>query len=318
MEGTATKRGKVAVVGLTGQSAFLQTEYFPRPGETVSCHGLFFEPGGKGHNQAIACRRTGTGTLFISAVGEDANGESCRAALCREGIETCLIKKEAPTAFAVITTAADGENVVEVYGGAAGELRKGDLERKDVREGIQSCDYLLLQNELPEGCLETAIDIARDSGVSVILNPAPAGNLEPSLLSRCRIVTPNYGEAKQLAGFGPEEEPSAERLARFFRESGVENTVITMGSRGALLITKSLCRMVPAFSAGPVVDTTGAGDTFNGVLAGMLAGGASLEQAVSTAATAAGISVTRAGAAGSIPAMAEILERQSQENKNSG
>lgn len=313
MEEAGIKKGKVAVIGLTGQSAFLQTEYLPRPGETIPCNGLFFEPGGKGHNQAIACRRTGAGTLFIGTVGPDANGEACRAALGQEGIELCLIKKDAPTAFAVITTARDGENMVEVFGGAAVGLGAEDLKSTEVRDAIQSCDYLLLQNELQGECLRTAIDIAQESGIPVILNPAPAGNLEHSLLSRCRIVTPNYGEAKQLAGFGPKEEPSPKALARFFRESGIENTVITMGSRGVLLITDSLCRMIPAFSPGPVVDTTGAGDTFNGVLAGMLSGGASLEQAVLTAITAAGISVTRPGAAGSIPVMAEILERQSEQ-----
>lgn len=303
------KKGKVAVIGLTGQSAFLSTKYFPQPGETVSCNGLFFEPGGKGHNQAVACKRTGAETLFVSAVGRDANGEACRAALDQEGIETCLIKKEAPTAFAVITTAADGENVVEVFGGAAKELKERDLKRKEVREGIQDCDYLLLQNELPKKCLEAAIDVAQEADIPVILNPAPAQDLEPPLLSRCKIITPNYGEAKQLAGFAPEEEPSLEELAGFFRKSRVENTVITMGDRGVLLITDSLCKVIPAFSAGPVVDTTGAGDTFNGTLAGMLAGGASLEQAVRMAVVAAGISVTRPGAAGSIPTMAEIRER---------
>ncbi len=310
MEEIRTKNGKVAVIGLTGQSAFLQAEYFPRPGETISCKGLFFEPGGKGHNQAIACRRTGARTLLVSAVGQDPNGEACRAALLREGMELCLIKKQAPTAFAVITTVADGENVVEVFGGAAAELRAGDLESKEVRQGMQGCDYLLLQNELPEECLKAAIDIAQDSHIPVILNPAPAGKLAPSLLSKCWLITPNYGEAKQLAGLRPEEEPSMERLAKFFRENGIENTVITMGSQGAMLITDSLCKRIPPFQAGTVIDTTGAGDTFNGFLAGMLAGGASLEQAVRWAVTAAGISVTRPGAAGSIPTMTEIKKTQ--------
>lgn len=309
MDQTVMKKGKVAVIGLTGQSAFLSTEYFPQPGETIFCNGLFFEPGGKGHNQAIGCARTGARTLFVSAVGPDANGEVCRAVLEQEGIETCLIEKEAPTAFAVITTAADGENVVEVFGGAAKELREKDLEKNAVCDGIQGCDYLLLQNELPKECLEAAIDMAKEAGVPVILNPAPAQNLELSLLSRCRIITPNYGEAKQLAGFVPGEEPSLEKLAEFFRKSQIENTVITMGGRGVVLITDSLCKIIPAFSAGPVVDTTGAGDTFNGTLAGMLAGGASLEQAVRMAVVAAGISVTRHGAAGSIPTMEEIRER---------
>lgn len=300
------KKGKVAVIGLTGQSAFLSTKYFPQPGETISCDGLFFEPGGKGHNQAVACVRTGVETLFISAVGPDDNGEACRTDLEQEGIQTCLIKKETPTAFAVITTAADGENVVKVFGGAAKTLQAEDLDRKEVRKCIQDCDYLLLQNELPRECLEKAIDIAGEVLVPIILNPAPAQDLEPALLSKCWMITPNYGEAKGLAGFAPEEEPSLDELAAFFRKNKIENTVITLGGQGVLLITDSMCKKIPAFSAGTAVDTTGAGDTFNGTLAGMLAGGASLEQAVRMAVVAAGISVTRHGAAGSIPTKAEL------------
>lgn len=302
------KKGKVAVIGLTGQSAFLSTKYFAQPGETISCDGLFFEPGGKGHNQAVACVRTGVRTLFISAVGPDDNGEACRNALENEEIQTCLIKKETPTAFAVITTDADGENVVEVFGGAAKALQAEDLDRKEVRECILDCDYLLLQNELSRECLEKAIDIAGEASVPVILNPAPAQNLDPVLLSKCWMITPNYGESKQLAGFSSEQEPSLDELVAFFRKNKIENTVITLGSQGALLITDSLCEKIPAFSAGTVVDTTGAGDTFNGTLVGILAKGATIEQAVRIAVVAAGISVTRHGAAGSIPAKSELRE----------
>lgn len=302
------KKGNVMVIGLTGQSAFLSTRYFPNPGETITCDGLFFEPGGKGHNQAVACARTGAETMFVSAIGRDGNGEVCRRVLEQDGVQTYFVEKEVPTAYAVITTASDGENVVEVYGGAAKALQAEELDRKVIREHILKSDYLLLQNELSGECLEKAIDMAVEVSVPVILNPAPAQNLDIGILSKCWMITPNYKEAAMLAGFDSKEEPSLEELAAFFRKNKIENTVITLGGQGVLLITDSLCEKIPAFSAGTVVDTTGAGDTFNGVLAGVLAMDVPLEQAVRTAVIAAGISVTRRGAVGSIPAKAELQE----------
>ena len=300
------KRCKVGIIGLTGQSAFLTAEHFPRPGATISCTSLFFEPGGKGHNQAVACARMGVETVFVGAVGRDVNGEACRVALEQEGITACLIQKKEPTAFAVITTAADGENTVEVFRGATGKMQAADLQKERIRDSIRDCDYLLLQNELPYDCLEESLKLAREYGVKVIFNPAPAEELSQELLSMCEIVTPNYGEAKKLAGYSDDDKPTDEELGAFFRKNKIKNGIITMGDRGVLLIKEEGCKRIPAVTCGAVLDTTGAGDTFNGALAAAFAMGESMETAVKTAVVAAGISVTRRGAAGSVPRKEEV------------
>lgn len=308
------KKGKVGVIGLTGQSTFLTVNRFPCPGETISGTSLFFEPGGKGHNQAIACARMGADTLFIGSVGEDEDGEICRRVLDQEGIRVCLFKKKEHTAFAAITTCENGENMVVVFGGAAKELQAGDLKNQSIRQELKNCSYLLLQNELSPRCLEASIEAAEMLGIPVIFNPAPATDCLSMFLARCQILTPNLGEAKRLAGFAEDEEISDQELHKFFLGKEVKNTIVTMGGEGVLLINKTGCTRIPPFSCGRVIDTTGAGDTFNGALAGALALGEPLLAALQIAVTAAGISVTRKGAAGSIPTKAEITE----EVKNAG
>lgn len=301
------KNGKVAVIGLAGQSAFMTAEHFPEPGETIACGSLFFEPGGKGYNQAIACTRMGVQTVFVGAVGEDANAEECRRGLEREGIVTCLVKKKEPTAYAVITTISGGENTVQVFGGASKCLDEADLVEERVRRELKDCDYLLIQNELSEECLRASLRTASELNIPVILNPAPAENIPEDLLSRCELITPNFGEAKQLAGFSPGESPEEQELADALRKRGIRKAVVTLGGKGALLIREDGCEAVPAFFCGTAVDTTGAGDTFNGTLAAALSLGKSMKEAVRLAAVAAGISVTRKGAAGSIPNKTEVM-----------
>lgn len=300
------KNAKVTVIGLAGQSAFFKTEHFPLPGETIACASLFFEPGGKGYNQAIACARMGGDTTFIGAVGEDENADVCRKGLEKEGIRTYLIPKQIPTAYAVITTDLDGENTVQVFPGAANELEAADLYTEEVQQIIKDSDYLLLQNELSLDCLKAAIEIAKMHHVPIILNPAPAENLPVEILEDCEVITPNYGEAKMLFGYQQTEDPSEEALLERVLKTGVKCAVITMGARGALLLDENGYRRIPAFFFDKAVDTTGAGDTFNGVLCAALAAGKGLDEAAELAAIAAGISVTRPGAAGSIPEQAEV------------
>lgn len=307
------KNGKVAVIGLAGQSAFMTADHFPAPGETIPCSSLFFELGGKGYNQAIACARMGAETIFIGAVGDDANGAECKAALEKEGITACLIKKNVPTAYAVITTRADSENTVSVYSGAAKSLNGEDLQREEIRREIADCDYLLLQNELSVECLEASFALAGELHIPVIFNPAPADHIPAKLFNECEVITPNYGEAKVIAGFAESEEPSDHDFLEVLRKLGVKKAVITMGRKGALLIDGENVSQIPAVSCGIAIDTTGAGDTFNGVLTAALALGKCLEEAAGLAAIAAGISVTRRGAAGSIPSSDEIKKYISKE-----
>ncbi len=306
------KPPKICVIGLAGQSAFLAAEHFPAPGETVSCTSLFFELGGKGYNQAVACARMGAATTFIGAVGRDAYGEACREALAAEGITPCLISKDQPTAFACIATDNRGENTVEVFPGAAKALSPEDLRSKPVMEQLRCCDWLLLQNELSADCLREACRIGRELGIRVLLNPAPAQDLPADVCRQCDWITPNYGEAKHLAGFSAESTPSAEELAEAFRRQGMTHAVITLGKDGALILDGSECHKIPSYRCGDAVDTTGAGDTFHGALAAFLAMGHEIVSAARFGAVAAGIGVTRHGAVGSIPRRTQVLEAYSQ------
>lgn len=307
------RKAKIAVIGLTGLSAFMNTANFPKPGETVSCRSLLWEPGGKGHNQAVACARMGVQTVFIGAVGEDVYGMKCKAFLEQEGITVCLYEKKHPTAFAVITTDQTGENTVEVFGGAALKLDDKDLLSDRVQRELKDCNYLLLQNELSKECLETALELAQLYGIQVIFNPAPAEEFSPQFLKKIDLITPNYGEAKVMAGFKKEEKPDGRELWEAFRFLGISNAIVTMGSKGALVLNEKGYQLIPAFHCGTTIDTTGAGDTYNGTLAAFLALGRNVEEATYMAAVAAGISVTRGGAAGSIPGYTEVMKYAKEE-----
>lgn len=303
---------KIGVIGLGGQSAFLSADRFPVPGETVSCRELFFELGGKGYNQAVACARMGVETVFIGAVGQDDNGKACREDLLREGVIPCLIEKNIPTAYAVIMTDSSGENTVSVFPGAAKAITPEDLRSVDVFAQLQTCTCLLLQNELSAECLLEACKIGQELKIPVIFNPAPAENIPVEAIARSALITPNYGEAKHLTGFAEQEQPTGEEIAERFQKIGVQNAVITMGQQGALVMEQGKTQKIPAFSLGQAVDTTGAGDTFNGFLTAALSMGKDLCEAARLAAVAAGISVTRHGAAGSIPTKAEVDKYEKQ------
>lgn len=300
------RKPKIGVIGLGGQSAFMSAGHFPAPGETVSCQSLFFEPGGKGYNQAIACARMGVDTVFIGAVGKDDNGKACREDLVRQGVTPCLIEKDIPTAYAVIMTDSSGENTVSVFPGAAKAITPEDLRSEEVFGQLKECTCLLLQNELSAECLLEACKIGKELEIPVVFNPAPAENIPMEAIQSSALITPNYGEAKHLTGFLENEQPSGEELAEHLRVQGVSSAVITVGGQGALVMEQGKIQRIPAFSCGQAVDTTGAGDTFNGFLTAALSMGESLCDAARMAAVAAGISVTRRGAAGSIPTKAEV------------
>jgi ribokinase len=299
---------KIGVIGLGGQSAFMAAAHFPAPGETISCNGLFFEPGGKGYNQAIACARMGVQTVFIGAVGADDNAEICRKDLLRQGVTPCLIEKNIPTAYAVIMTDSSGENTVSVFPGAAKAITPEDLRSKEVFGQLKECTCLLLQNELSADCLLEACKIGQELKIPVIFNPAPAEDVPAEAIKNSTLITPNYGEAKYLTGYAEDDRPTGEAIAERLMKQGVYNAVITLGGQGALVMERGNIQRIPAFSCGRAVDTTGAGDTFNGFLTAALSQGRSLHEAARLAAVAAGISVTRHGAAGSIPTKAEVEE----------
>ncbi len=263
----------VAVIGIVGNSVFLPVEKFHVGGETVEATDIHFEPGGKGFNQAVAAARYGANVSFFAAVGSD-GCDSIKAFLDHEHIDSVLVKKNTATAFAAIVTDASGSNRVTVYQGA-------QLDAEDIvlfEDKIKAADILLLTNETDEAINLRAAEIAKQNGVKVILNPAPSRKCCDLLLENIDLFTPNEHETEGLDG---------------------KNLVITLGARGCYIGATD--EHIPAVKAGKVIDTTGAGDTFNGVLAAELSSGSALGDAVRLANLASSISVTGKYAVSAIP-----------------
>ena len=268
---------KIAVIGICGNSVFLTVDKFHEKGQTLAAESCFSEIGGKGINQAIAAARMGAEVSFLAAVGDEV--EACRIAGEQENISMHLaVKPGEKTTFAFILTDKAGENRVTVYRGA--ELTQDDVlafERQ-----IAESDILLLQQEVPPQVNAKAIEIAHKYGVRVILNPAPVGE---TACPKVWLVTPN---AHEKAGLGDQE---------------YENCITTLGEKGCSINDKTFVKAIPV----QAVDTTGAGDTFNGVLAVCLAEGMDMETACRYAVAASGISVTRKGVLDAIPYRKEIV-----------
>ena len=272
---------RVAVIGIVGNSVFLPVDHFHVGGETVEAHSAHFEPGGKGFNAAVAAKRYGVEVSFLAAVGNEGAADIERF-LKNEGIDSTLVKKNGGTAFAAIVTDKSGSNHVTVYQGA--QLTSADVD--GFEKQIASAEILLLNNEVPEEVNIRATELGVKHHIPVLLNPAPARALPTYLLENISLFTPNEHEQAGL-----EEK---------------ENVVVTLGKNGCYIRTLDL--VVPAINIAPVVDTTGAGDTFNGVLAATLASGVTLADAVKTANLASSIEVTRKGAVTSIPTKEELTK----------
>ena len=280
---------KVAVIGVVGKSVFLSVDKFHQGGETIEAESVHFELGGKGFNQAVAAARYGAEVSFLAAVGADCITE-VKGFLDKEKVSSTLILKDSQTAFASIITDKNGSNRVTVYQGAR-------LSQSDViafKDAIKNADMLLLSNEVLEPINVAAIKIAKENGVKVVLNPAPARKTCSYILENVDLFTPNEHETLDL--------------------DDKENVIITLGSRGCLV--KRDNENYNAYKLGKVVDTTGAGDTFNGVLSAMLAKGRSITDAVKTANLAASISVTKKYAVSSIPTKREIEKIKKERVEN--
>ena len=272
---------KIAVIGIVGNSVFLTVEKFHQGGETVEASSVHRELGGKGFNQAVAAARYGSKVSFCCAVGEE-DAENVRQFLDAEDIASTIAIKKEKTAFASIVTDKDGNNRVTVYQGA--QLSVEDLVAFE--KYISNADYLLLNNEVSEEINVRAIEIAKKYAVKVILNPAPARKTCQFILDNVYLFTPNEHEMLGI--------------------ENKENVIMTAGKKGCVI--KALNKNIPAVSVGVVLDTTGAGDTFNGVLVSALAEGKSLEESAKIANLASSIGVTRKYAVSSIPTIKEIKE----------
>lgn len=287
---------KIAVLGLCGNSVFLQVDHFHAPGETVSALGRYCEPGGKGYNQAVAAARLGAKVSYLGAIGADSDGKWCMEFLEAEGITPVPeIIPQLPSAYACILTDKDGENRVTVYRGAAECLTPEFIEAQEAV--IAESDILLLNNEYPQSCNEAAMAIAKRHGVKVVYNPAPARPVSKEFLAGCCLITPNLSETEVLLGKAASEPAE---LAALFREAGIQSAVVTLGSNGSLLIDEDDAYLFPARKV-KAVDTTGAGDTFTAALCVAYLEGKSLIQSAEFATNASALSVSKQYVMPSLP-----------------
>ena len=297
--------GKVCVLGIFAADAVWRSARMPRPGETILSDGFMLGPGGKGSNQAVAAARAGAETTFLTRLGDDPFADMAERVWGEAGVEGLAERDgSSHTASAFIHVAPDGMNAIIVAPGAAGLISPAHVERH--RAAIEGADLFVTQLEQPVQAAEAALRIARGAGVRTILNPAPAADLPDAMLALCDIVTPNESETEALCGVRPTGPEDAAEGARALVARGAGAAVITLGGAGAFYLGPEGEMHVPARPAGPVVDTTGAGDAFNGGLATALAEGRDVRDALRFAAALAGISVTREGAASSMPTRAEI------------
>lgn len=297
-------KAKIVVVGSSNTDMILKLDRIPKPGETILGGEFVTAAGGKGANQAVAAAKAGGAVTFIARVGQDMFGEQAVAGFVESGINVDHVQKDkSPSGVALIFVAKDGENSIGVGGGANGKLSPADV--KKAKAAFATAHTVIMQLETPLETVQAAADLAEANGATVILNPAPAQKLPDALLKKISILTPNETEAELLTGVQVTDEASCSKAADALLRKGVKSVIITLGSRGAFVATGKSKQFVPGFKVKPV-DTTAAGDTFNGALAVALAEGKAMNDAVRFANAAGAISVTRMGAQPSAPKRAEI------------
>ena len=299
------KRG-VAILGVFVADLGFRAGRMPGMGETIAGSGFKLGPGGKGSNQAVAAARVGAKVTFITKIGKDEFGAIASATWRREGVSAKVIEsRDEPTGAAFIyVDDRSGENAIIVVPGAGGSIVPADVDA--ARDVIRHSAVFITQLEQPIDAAKRGLEIAREAGVTTIFNPAPAARFDDDLYSLCDYLTPNENEAGLLTGMTVANLDDARKAGDAFLEKGVGTALITLGEAGALLHSRTQSTLIPAFKAGPVVETTGAGDAFNGGLAAALARGSSASEAARFGCAVAGISVTRAGTAPSMPTRREV------------
>jgi ribokinase len=295
---------RIVVVGSSNTDMIIKLDRIPKPGETRLGGEFMTAAGGKGANQAVAAAKAGGDVTLVARVGRDMFGERAIAGLKDHGINVDYVQYDkAPSGVALIFVGEDGENSIAVGSGANAKLSPADVRK--ARSAFATAAAVVVQLETPLETVQAAADLGHASDALVILNPAPAQPLPDKLLKKVSILTPNEHEAELLTGIKVTNDTSSARAADALLRKGVDTVIITLGSRGAFVATSTTKQLVPGFKAKPV-DTTAAGDTFNGALAVALAEGMRLIDAVRFANAAGAISVTRMGAQPSAPNRKEI------------
>ncbi len=295
----------IVVIGSSNTDMIVKVPDIPAPGETILGGEFTTASGGKGANQAVAAARCGGQVKFVANVGRDSFGKQAIENFQADGIDTTHVFEDAdaPSGIALIMVSEAGENSIAVALGANDHLNPAAINQLEAT--ISQATILLIQLEIPLATVEKAVDIAHKHGVKVILNPAPAQALSDELLSKVSIITPNESEAMLLTGIEVIGGDSAIESGRALIQRGVDTAIITLGSEGAMIVTADSQQKVPTYPV-KAVDTTAAGDTFNGALAVALSEGMALPDAVQFANAAAALSVTRMGAQPSVPQRREV------------
>lgn len=296
--------GKITVIGSSNTDMVVSADRLPKPGESVIGNGFMMAGGGKGANQAVAVARMGHKVTFVAAIGRDIFGDEAAARYREYGIDTSfMVRKDTPSGVALITVDRHAQNSIAVALGANGELEPEDVA--PALEDIAPGDIVLLQLEIPMHTVEEVVRIAHGKGARIVLNPAPAAHLSKEVLERLYVITPNQTEAEFITGIKVMDMESAGEASERLRAAGVRNVVITMGEKGAFLDEDGVCSMTRAFRV-EAVDTTAAGDVYNGAMCVGLSEGMTLAGALEFAAKASALSVTRKGAQPSIPTRQEV------------
>ena len=305
MDTTQISRRQILVVGSCNTDMVIKAAHLPRPGETILGGTFFMNPGGKGANQAVAIARLGGSVTFICKTGSDIFGHQSQQLFEEEGINTSYVFSDSgnPSGVALITVDEKAENCIVVASGANANLLPSDLAKAE--EAIELADLILMQLEVPMETVCFVADIAWQKGKKVILNPAPAHPLPADLLHHLYLITPNETEAEMITGVKITDDISAVEAARVLSGMGVQHVIITLGSKGALICSDGEAEIVPALKV-EAVDTTAAGDVFNGALTVALSEGRNLKESVRLACKASAISVTRVGAQSSAPYRNEV------------
>jgi ribokinase len=290
----------ILVIGSSNTDMVIRVPELPLPGQTVMGDNFQTFAGGKGANQAVAAQRAGGDVKFLASVGNDELGRSAIDIYRSEGIDTSLIQivDDRPSGVAMIFVNDAGENCISVAPGANKALTSDIVRRHE--SAISKASVLLLQLESPIEAVVEALRIGSQNETRCVLNPAPAAKIPEEMLDRLYCITPNESEAEMLTGVSVVDEQSAAAAAEKLLRRGVENVVVTMGENGALLCNSGGTHYQEAPSVA-AVDTTAAGDTFNGVLVTLIAEGQPIKKALRLAVEAASLSVQTAGAITSIP-----------------
>ena len=304
-----SKRPKIVVIGSMIFDFVARAQRLPRKGETLLGTGFGMYTGGKGANQAVQAGRLGAEVHMVGRVGADYQGERVIRSLRESGVNTdyVIADHDVETSVCCIHVDANGDNDIIISPGANMACSVEDIDK--ARDIILSSDIAMFQLEIPIPVIEYAIKMVSDRGIPIILNPAPANKVPENLFAKAKIITPNETEAEAFSGIpacddgkGGWEKQAAERLMAL----GSETVIITLGKRGALLAEKGKCKTIPTFSHIKAVDTTAAGDAFNGALAVALAEGKEMEEAVVFANAAGSLAASRPGAQSSLCTRQEL------------